>query len=557
MKHFTWILLLLLSIILVGCVPKENNIDDKPEPEITYNYTYDLTLENYAKYIVFRYRHLDIVDGNKQLEVFFETKYPNGIMVDIEATVFLQTEYTIFETIIQNAEFPISFTNLDQASKVLNYTGFQNFRLVAVTEITGKVMTNDETVALEEQVSLNAKHSLEQMLEKFKEPYETLSTESYLHVTEGGQTQISSVKTAYRTDPFYYETLYSDFSGALWMENSHGDIDAYYLSHRHFDYYLQKLMVIPIEDLNKVVDDGLFELDDSWTYSIENGDFVVTGSSESLLDVVLFDEQTLNQYQNLLGNGTIEITFADLDTRLMVSIELWVGLSKVKIETYYSFNTFASIDLSMYRVLPTTNPELANQPTDLSQTQSGYLLQNVRYYYQIEVTEGTYVFDLSYPVEIEVFDLSGNLIEPETWLTPMVSDKKYRLESGFYMVNMFHSRNSTIDYSISLNHLENIYETIGSPTDEIELVDGFNLHIEGKFDEVYLYYEALKDGYIVLYHPDNEPLEVIYVYNEMLGNQVTYTIYGEVPIQVVAGINRIKITAPEAVNTIVQIRVDE
>lgn len=554
MKHLTWILFLILSITLGGCV--ETNITNGPTQD-PYKYTYDLTINNFTDHMDFSHRQVAIEGGNKKQEVLFEMKYPDGILMDIQVKVLVQTQVLILGNTIYSDEFSYNFTKKTSSTGYLTYPAMRDLFLITITEISGKVMTNDETVENAKQAAIHAKQGLEQMLEKFKEPYETLSTESYLYVTEGGQTQISSVKTAYRTDPFYYETLYSDFSGALWMENSQGDIDAYYLSHRQFDHYLQKLLVIPREDFNQVIDDGLFDLDDTWTYSIENGDFVVTGSSESLLDFVLIDEQTLNQYQNLLGNDTIEITFADLDTRLMVSIELWVGLNKVKIETYYSFNTFASIDLSKYRVLPTTNPELANQPTDLSQTQSGYLLPNVRYYYQIEVTEGTYVFDLSYPVEIEVYDLSGNLIEPETWLTPLVSDKKYRLESGFYMVNMFHSRNSTINYSISLSHLEGIYETIGSPTDEIELVDGFNLHIEGKFDEVYLYYEALKDGYIVLYHPDNEPLEVIYVYNEMLGNQVTYTIYGEVPIHVVAGINRIKITAPEAVNTIVHIRVDE
>lgn len=88
--------------MLVGCQEKPSVIDDEEDDnpvEVTYKYTYDLTLENYTKYIVFRHNHLDQVQGDKQIEVFFETKYPNGIMVDIEATVFLQTEMIFFTVI--------------------------------------------------------------------------------------------------------------------------------------------------------------------------------------------------------------------------------------------------------------------------------------------------------------------------------------------------------------------------------------------------------------------------------------------------------------------------
>lgn len=551
MKHFTWVLFLILSILLVGCVEKPTPTEI-PE-EITYKYTYDLTLENYTQFIAFRHRHQDQVGSEKQLEVFFETKYPNSVMIDIEAIVLLQTQVTILDTTIHTDTYSIDFTEYAQTSEVLSYSGIKTFVLVALTEITGKVMTNDETVENANKANLNAKQGLETMLEKFNQTYNTLFFESYVHVTEGGETTSSFVKNTYRAEPYYHEIIYSDMSGTIFMENSNEDIDVFYLSQYQTQPYIQKIMVLDKTDLEDDFDEGLFELDDTWSYRIENGDFIVSGSKHDLLGTII-DDELLGQDNIHLINDNIEITFADLDTRLLVSIELWVGLRKITIETYYSFNTFNPVDTNTYRVLPPTDPNLANTPTDLSGKQEGFMIPGENHYYQIEVIEGTYVFDISYPLEIEVYDQQGNSIEPLVWLTNQTSAKKYALDAGIYYVRLYHGRNSIIHYSIQLFHLEALYEIIGSPSDMIELMDGMTLEIEGLYDEIYLSYTAPSDGEIVITLPDSAKQASFYVYNQSLVHiPVAYNSDGEIRVPVIEGMNQILFTVDGEVNAVIQV----
>ncbi len=540
-------------MVLSGCVNINDNGENKPT-EITYKYTYDLTLQNYSKFITFRYHHLDPEGTEKQIEVFFETKYNNGVMIDIEATVLLQTQVTILGTTVYSDAYPIAFTELQQSREVLTYSGLKSFVLIAVTEISGKVMTNDETVASDEKSNLRAKQALDDMLLKFNQPYNTLSTESYLHVTEGGQTTTNFVKNAYRMDPYYFETLYSDLSGTVWMENSDGDIDVYYLNQYQNKQYMEKVYTISKEDIDESVDDGLLELSDAWSYRIENGDFVVSGPMNELLGILLTDEESLFQLENFVHNQTAEITFADLDTRLLVSIEMWIGLRKINIETYYSFHTFNAIDLSTTIERPVFDPVLATQPTDFSQIKTGYLLPNSEPYYKIEVTGGTYVFDLSYPLEIEVMNTSYEVIDPEIWMTPFVSDQKYILEAGTYYIRISHGREHIIHYDMMMYHLEDIYETISSPSNSVELIDGLHLEIEGKYDEVYVYYDAPSDGEVVISLPESANQAIFYVYNESLVFiPVAYNRNGEIRVPVIAGMNQIKIVVDGQVNTVIQV----
>jgi len=442
MKLLKWVFVILFGLSLVGCVSKQPT-EETPE-EITYKYTYDLSLENYSKYITFRHHHLDRVDADKQLEVFFETKYPNGIMVDVEATVLLQTEVTVLGTTYHSDEFPISFTNLAQASEVLTYSGLKTFLLVAVTEISGKVMTNDETVALAEQASLTAKQGLDTMLEKYNQPYNTLFTESYIHIWESGVNTTSFVKNTFRAEPYYNESIYSDLSGMLMMENSDGDIDEYTLSQYQTNQYIQKQIVIAKEDIEQVVDSTLYELDDSWEYSIENGDFVVRGPSDELFEALFMDEETLHAWQNTVRNQDIEITFADLDTRLLVSVNLWVGLRRIQIETYYTFNVFNPIDLETYHVLPVPNPVLADESILLNKTYYGYIPPEAEYYYRLDVDGGFYQIDLSAPALFQVYDSMGNLIEP----IPNMSHITYKITPGTYYVMVYSERSYLVNYQL-------------------------------------------------------------------------------------------------------------
>lgn len=556
MKLLKWVFVILFGLSLVGCVSKQPT-EETPE-EITYKYTYDLSLENYSKYITFRHHHLDRVDADKQLEVFFETKYPNGIMVDVEATVLLQTEVTVLGTTYHSDEFPISFTNLAQASEVLTYSGLKTFLLVAVTEISGKVMTNDETVALAEQASLTAKQGLDTMLEKYNQPYNTLFTESYIHIWESGVNTTSFVKNTFRAEPYYSESIYSDLSGTLMMENSDGDIDVYTLSQYQTNQYIQKQIVIAKEDIEQVVDSTLYELDDSWEYSIENGDFVVRGPSDELFEALFMDEETLHAWQNTVRNQDIEITFADLDTRLLVSVNLWVGLRRIQIETYYTFNVFNPMDPTSYTVLPPTSPVLANQPTGLTQPQKGYMLPNEDYYYQIEVTGGTYVFELSYPVNIEVYDAHDNLVTEEAWYTYNhllgSLDKKYHLEAGNYWIKMNHNRQYLINYEIKLNHLESLYESIGEASNSDAFVDGYELDVEGKFDEVFVYYDAPNGGHLIITQTNGEDLPFMYADNQALTfNSFTCTIEGRIEIRLVPGRNIIRLLADNSLSISLQV----
>ncbi len=550
MKQFTWIIFLLLSITLGGCV--ETNITNGPTQD-PYKYTYDLTINNFTDHMDFSHRQVAIEGGNKKQEVLFEMKYPDGILMDVQVKVLLQTQVLTLGNTIYSDEFSYNFTKKTSSTGYLTYPAMRDLFLITITEISGKVLTNDETIENAKQAAIHAKQGLDQMLEKFLQPFNTLSTESYIHMTVNGETTTSFVKQAFRNDPYYNETIYSDNRGVLMKENSDGNIDVFSIQEYQLKTYIEKELIILSEDIDKVSNDEMFELKDSWTYRVENGDYLVSGSSKELFNVLFTDDETIRQWNNTIRNKTIEIVFADLGTRLLVSVELMVGLSQVKIETYYTFNSLNALDLSQVIELPPKHPDLAYQVTDLSQTKEGFMLPNVSYFYQIEVTGGTYVFDVSYPVNVELLDEFRNPIEPEAWVTfdHLLGslDRKYSLEAGIYYVKMNHNRDSMINFSITMHHLEDLYDTIGSPNDDILLVDWFELSIEGEYDEVYVYYESFEEGYIVLTHTNQTPLNLMYVYNDsLLNNQFAYTTNGELRIQVVVGINLLRFNAPEALN---------
>lgn len=448
MKKYIWLLLICFSLMLVGCQEKTPVIDDNPV-EVTYKYTYDLTLENYTKYIVFRHHHLDQVQGDKQIEVFFETKYPNGIMVDIEATVFLQTEMIFFDSTFHEDEFPIRFTELAQSREVLTYSALKQFRLIAVTEISGKVKTNDETVALADQANMQAKQGLDMMVAKFNQSYDTFSTETYIHVKEGGETTTSVIKTTSRKDPYYSESISSDLSGSLIQENEDGDFEVFALSQYQVNKYYQKVLVIPKEDMEPE-EDGLFELSDAWTYRVENGDYVVSGSSVDLFRLIFDDETTLSQWLMIVGNQAVEITFSDLETRLLISIQFYIGFNPVTIETYYSFNTFNPINLSNYIELPPSDKNLADTPIDLSITRKGYIEPYMTYYYQFEVLEAG-VYDVTYtsPAFYGIEDELGNHVNTVS----VYYLDRYQLEPGIYYLKVFSDRTYIINYQIRVNQV--------------------------------------------------------------------------------------------------------
>lgn len=448
MKHLKRFLIIIFGLSLFGCA-RTNNTDDSPTGK-TYKYTYDINQHNYGNFIMFSYNYLESENTEKKMEVFFETKYPDGVMVDVLASVVIKTQVGTLGTTLYDDVYPIHITNVDKYSQVLSYAGFKSFFSIEVKGISGRVMTNDDTVDLEIKASMKVKQDLEHMLEKFNQPYNTLYTESYIHIIKSDITTSSFVKNNFRSEPYYNETIYSDSSGILLMENNDGDIDVYSLSHYQTNKYIQKEFLIAKEDMDKVVEEPLYEFDNSLHYRIVNGDYVVSGPSDALLGMLFNDEETLKQWQNTIPDDMIEITIADLDTRLLISIGLWVGINIVKIETYYSFNAFNPIDLSTYIEMPAPNPVLADKSIQLGETYFGYIPPSAEYYYRMDVEHGFYRIETTSPTLIQLYDPFGNIVEP---YAPM-SSSIYTLEAGTYYIMVYTNRDYIVNYQIQFDKIE-------------------------------------------------------------------------------------------------------
>ena len=106
MKKITWFVFIILAFLLTGC-----NQD-------TYEYIYDINIENYNDLVVMKFQYDIENDIDQALEVTFETKYGQSVMDDVQITFKLNTTSRYPQMADASIEYKMSVNEESSVSEV-------------------------------------------------------------------------------------------------------------------------------------------------------------------------------------------------------------------------------------------------------------------------------------------------------------------------------------------------------------------------------------------------------------------------------------------------------
>lgn len=485
MKKITWFVFIILAFLLTGC-----NQD-------TYEYIYDINIENYNDLVVMKFQYDIENDIDQALEVTFETKYGQSVMDDVQITFKLNTTSRYPQMADASIEYKMSVNEESSVSEVYFIQPTQAFHSIEVIDIQGSVLTNDTSIEKPLETNTSTKASMDEILAPYLLPLNQFYVEYNSSVNNGFEWDTKRISTFYNSDPFYYEVSDGYYEGQIIQENSKGTFDVVEFKNISGHYY-QKIN--ELTEWNQVLDWSNLKFEDDWQYVLKDNVYQITGPRDSLLKILIYDAQELASFDKSILNHEITIELRPRKDYLVFSSHYWIDSEYHWIDTFYSPNDVYPTNLNHFTKQPPQSLDLIDEITDTSVKISNYIELNTDQYYKVETEKGMYALKLTPGILYEVYDENLNVVNK-------VAGERYNLfygfslypiETGIYYVKLTNNYLFNRAYDFTFYRIDNYYTTIGTIDYAIPITNNFELDIEGIYDFVYAYYDAPSGGVLVL-----------------------------------------------------------